>query len=319
MELTYSKALQQAIEEEMFLDKSIVLFGEDIQKNLYGYTEGLETKFGKKRVINIPLSEAGVVGLACGASMCGLRPIVDLTIPNFLYVAMDQIASIAAKTHYMYNGKYSMPITLFCSSMQGSGNAAQHSDRLHSMFMAIPGLKIICPATPQDMYSMMRGAIRDDNPVLCFADRSLFWRREEVDLSKIIRPGLSNKVKSGDNLTIITISSCLQLVKDILPEIESLGINPEIIDVRSIVPLDYSLISESVKKTGRVIICDTANKSGSAASEIASYIQENLFKYLKGPIKIVACENVPIPFAKKLEQEILVTKDKILSKIREEV
>lgn len=317
MELTYGKALQQAIEEEMSLDKKIVLFGEDIQKNLYGYTEGLAEKFGEERVINIPLSEAGVVGLACGASMCGLRPIVDLTIPNFLYVAMDQIASIAAKTYYMYNGKYSMPITLFCSSMQGSGNAAQHSDRLHSMFMSIPGLKIICPATPQDMYSMMRGAIRDDNPVLCFADRSLFWKREEVDLSKIIRPGVSNKVKSGDDLTIITVSSCLQLVRDILPEIESLGINPEIIDVRSIVPLDYSLISESVKKTGRVIICDTANKSGSAASEIASYIQENLFKCLKGPIKIVACENVPIPFAKKLEQEILVTKDKILSKIKE--
>lgn len=315
MEMTYGKAVQYAIEDEMSLNQNIVLFGEDIQKNLYGYTEGLEEKFGKDRVIDIPLSEASIVGLACGAAMGGIRPIVDLTLPNFMYVAMDQIANIAAKTHYMYNGKYILPMTIFCSSMQGNGNAAQHSDRLHSLFMTIPGLKIISPATPQDMYSMLRGAIRDDNPVICFADRTLFWRKDEVDTSEIVAPGISQKVKSGEDLTIITISSCLQMVKDILPDIEKSGITVEIIDVRSVKPLDYSLIFDSVKKTGKVIICDTANRTGSVASEIAAVLQEQLFDFLKSPIKIVACEDIPIPFARILEQQVLITKEKILSQI----
>lgn len=315
MKMKYGEAIYQALFDELNCNQKVVLFGEDIQTNLYGYSEGLVNKFGANRVRNIPLSEAGAMGLVCGASMCGLHPVLDLTLPNFLYVAMDQIASIAAKTCYMYNGAYSLPLTVFCSTMCGNGNAAQHSDRLHSVLMGIPGLKIICPATPQDMYSMLREAIEDNNPVMCFADRSLFWKEDEVFVDKKVNIGCANKIVEGTDLTIITVSGCLQMVKDIMPQIEKVGLSAEIIDVRTVVPLDYETIRNSVKKTGKVVICDTANKRGSLASEIAALIVQNDFYSLKKPIKIVACEDVPVPFAPELEKEILVTKEKILEAI----
>ncbi len=315
MRLTYGNAICKALYDELEKDDNVVVFGEDIQSNLYGYTEGLSDKFGSNRIINIPLSEAGIMGMVCGAAMCGLRPVLDLTLPNFLYVAMDQIASIAAKTRYMYNGVYSLPMTIFCSSMCGSGNAAQHSDRLHSLFMTIPGLKVICPATPQDMYSLLRAAIEDNNPVICFADRTLFWQEDEVLLEKKVSIGSANRIFKGDDLTIVTVSSCLAMVKEIIPVMEKKGISIELIDVRTVVPLDYKTIQKSVKKTGKILICDTANRTGSLASEIASLIVQHDFYSLKEPIKIVACEDIPIPFASNLEKEILVTKDKILKAI----
>lgn len=312
---TYGNAIRQALYDELNANPFVVLFGEDVQHNLYGYTGGLAEEFGTNRVINIPLSEAAAMGTVCGAAMCGLRPVLDLTLPNFLYVAMDQIASIAAKTHYMYNGVYSLPLTIFCSSMCGSGNAAQHSDRLHSLFMNLPGLKIICPASPQDMYSMLREAIQDDNPVLCFADRSLFWKEEEISTEPTHTIGHANIVTKGNDITVVTVSSCLQMAKDILPDLIKKGISAEIIDIRSVNPLDFETIKESVRKTGKAIICDTANKTGSTASEISALLGQHVFDSLKAPIQIVACEDVPIPFAKVLEQEILVTREKILNKI----
>lgn len=315
MIMTYGESMQQALYDALNEDPNVVLFGEDVRSNLYGYTDGLLDAFGEERVVNIPLSEAGVMGVVCGAAMCGLRPILDLTLPNFLYVAMDQIASIAAKTCYMYNGEYSLPLTIFCSSMCGSGNAAQHSDRLHGMFMSIPGLKIICPASPQDMYSLLREAIQDNNPVLCFADRSLFWQSDEVtrDISHII--GKANVVVEGSDLTLVTVSACLSMTMDILPELNERGISTEIIDIRSVNPLDFDTIKKSAEKTGRVMICDTANKAGSAANEISSFLAQNAFYALKAPIQIVAGENIPVPFSKMLEKEVLVSKEKILDRI----
>lgn len=315
LKMTYGNALRQAIYDELKMDPTVFMFGEDIQKNLYGYTEGLVEKFGEDRVLNIPLSEAGAMGIACGAAMCGMRPILDLTIPNFLYVAMDQIANMAAKMHYMSNGVYSLPVTILCTTMCGNGNAAQHSDRVHSIFQNIPGLKIICPATPQDMYSMFREAVQDEGPVLCIADRSLFWLEDEISfqVGKKIRG--CNKVTDGDDISVITVSSCLQMVKEILPDIEKANISAEVIDIRTVVPLDFEIILQSVKKTGRVIICDTANRTGSVASEISARLAEKAFCYLKEPIQIVAGEDVPVPFAKVLEREILVTKEKIYNKI----
>ncbi len=315
MRLTYGMALRQAIYDSLKNDSSTFLFGEDIQKNVYGYTGGLLEEFGEERVLNIPLSEAGAMGIACGAAMCGLRPILDLTIPNFLYVAMDQIANMAAKVHYMSNGTYLLPLTVLCSAMGGSGNAAQHSDRVHALFQNIPGLKIICPATPQDMYSMMREAIEDSSPVLCLADRSLFWIEEEVTLTTGSSIGKSKQITVGKDVTVVTVSSCLQMVKEILADIEKSGISAEVIDIRSVVPLDMKPILESVKKTGRVVICDTAGRTGSVASEIAARLGQDAFYDLKAPIQIVAGEDSPVPFTKILEEEVLVTKEKILQKI----
>jgi Pyruvate/2-oxoglutarate dehydrogenase complex, dehydrogenase (E1) component, eukaryotic type, beta subunit len=316
MILSYKEAINKALYDALEDDSDVVLFGEDDRNNLYGYTEGLYEKFGDNRVIDTPLSEAGVVGAACGAAICGLRPIVDLTTENFLYVAMDQICSIAAKTAYMYDGVYSVPITIFSSSMSVGGNAAQHSDRIHSLFMNIPGLKIICPATAQDMYSMLREAIKDNNPVLCFADRTLFWMNEEVNIQKKVEIGKAKKVRDGTDLTIVSVSGCMRIVKELLPEIEALGISADVLDVRSVVPLDFNAIKESVKKTGRIVICDTANRTGSLAGHISSLIVQYAFEYLKAPIRIAACEDIPIPYAKKLESSILVSKEKIKNEIK---
>lgn len=317
MRLTYCNAIYQALYDELSARQDVVLLGEDIRDNVYGYTKDLVNIFGKSRIINIPLSEASVTGMACGASMCGLRMVLDLTNPNFLYIAMDQIANIAAKTIYMHSGAVSLPITIFCSSMCGNGNAAQHSDRLHALFMNIPGLKIICPASVQDMYQMLREAIEDDNPVLCFADRSLFWLEEDLSSSSEKIIGKSRVVTEGDDLTIVTVSSCLQMVERILPKLVEKNISAEVIDIRSVVPLDFDTIKKSVEKTGKIIICDTANRTGSVASEIASLVAQRSFEYLKAPVQIVACEDIPIPFARVLEKQIVVTEDKIYQTILE--
>lgn len=317
MRLTYRDAIYQALYDELNSNQNVVLLGEDIRDNVYGYTGGLVDTFGQERIINIPLSEASVTGMVCGAAICGLKPVLDLTIPNFLYIAMDQIANIAAKTIYMHSGVYSLPVTIFCSSMCGNGNAAQHSDRLHSLFMNIPGLKVLCPASVQDMYSMLKEGIEEDNPVLCFADRSLFWIEDDISITQTKKIGKARVTVEGKDLTIVTISSCLHMVERILPRLTEKGILAEIIDVRSVVPLDFNTIKKSIEKTGKIIICDTANRTGSVASEIASLIAQYAFENLKAPVQIVACEDIPIPFAGILEKQVVVTEDKIYHAILE--
>jgi len=315
MELTYGEAIREALYKELENNQSVVLFGEDIRHNLYGYTDNLFNRFGGKRIINTPLSEAAVVGTAIGAAMCGLTPIVDLTVTNFLYVAMDQIVNMAAKINYMYNGQFKLPLTIMVSALYNSSSAAQHSDRPHPAFMNTPGLKLVAPSCPQDAYSLLRSAIADENPVIYFSDRSLFYTKENVDENSNIKIGQASLLTEGKDITIVTISGCTQMALDLLPELNNNNIYAEIIDVRSLVPLDINTIKKSVSKTGRVVIADTANKSCSAASEISSILAEDLFSALKAPIGIVAYDNVPVPFAKKLETKIMPTKEKIFQKV----
>ena len=293
---------------------SVLMFGEDIRNNLYNYTENLVNTFGEKRVIDIPLAEAGVVGAAAGMAMCGLRPIVDLTISNFLYVAMDQITNMIAKMQYMYNGNYQVPVTLMCSNMYRGGNACQHSDRNHGLFMHIPGLKVICPSTPNSMYWMLRRAIQDNNPVMCFSDRTCFSMDGEIEQEF---HGDKNSVFTyGSDVTIVAISGAYRMVSDGLEQLLENGIRPEIVLVESLIPLETESIFESLKKTGRLVICDTDNRTGSAASEIASRISQNdLIKYLNKEICILASEDYPVPFARNLEEEIVLTKEKVVSGI----
>lgn len=313
--MTYGMAIREALWKELENDKTVVFFGEDLHHNLYGYTDNLVKVFGEKRIINTPISEASVVGAAIGAAMCGLKTIVDLTVANFLYVAMDQIVNMAAKTNYMYDGQFELPITIMCGEFYNVSNAAQHSDRPHSMFMNVPGLKIVMPANSQDAYSLLRTSITDKNPVLYFTDRSLFYGETEVDENCKIELGNAAVLKEGNDITIITISGCVKMAMEILPELYDLNISSEIIDVRSLVPLDINTIYKSVQKTGRVVIADTANKSCSAASEISAILAETFFHLLKAPIGIVAYDDVPVPFARNLEIQIMPTKEKILSKV----
>ncbi len=315
MKMTYGKAMREALWKELKNDPSVVFFGEDLHHNLYGYTDSLVNIFGEKRIINTPISEASVVGAAIGAAMCGLKTVVDLTVANFLYVAMDQIVNMAAKTNYMYNGQFELPITIMCGEFYNVGNAAQHSDRPHSMFMNVPGLKIVMPTNSQDAYSLLRASIADKNPVLYFSDRSLFYGETEVDENYKIELGKAAVLKEGTDITIITISGCAKMAMEILPELNNHNISAEIIDVRSLVPLDKNTIEKSVQKTGRVVVADTANKSCSTASEISSILAEDLFYALKAPVGIVAFDDVPVPFARNLEMQIMPTKEKILNKV----
>lgn len=315
MEITYGEAIREALHQELMADPLTVMFGEDIRYNIYGYTDKLVDNFGHERVVDTPLSEAAVVGTSIGAAMCGLKTIVDLTVANFLFVAMDQIVSIASKTSYMYNGQFKLPVTIMCSTLYNASNSAQHSDRPHSIFMNIPGLKVVVPATPQDAYSLLRSAINDNNPVLYFSDRTLFYTKQVVDFDLQIEIGKAAVIQEGLDITIVAISGCTKLAMDILPELSRLNISAEIIDVRTLVPLDKQTILDSVRKTGKVVIADTANKTCSAASEIASIIAEEAFFSLKAPIGIVAHENVPVPFAKNLETLLLPTKEKMLTKV----
>lgn len=319
MKISYGEAINFALHDELKNNSKVILLGEDIRSNLYGYTGGLYEKFGARRILNIPLSEAGAMGLACGAAMRGLHPVIDLTTSNFLYVAMDQIASIIAKLHYMNAGKIKIPITIFVSNMNAGGNAAQHSDCLHGLFKSIPGLKIICPSLAIDMYAMLRYAIEDINPVICFADRSLFWKTMEIDSLPQYNSDVfkSNLMIEGKTLTIASISACTNMLMEILPELQEVGIFPEIIDMRSVVPLDMNVIYKSLRKTGKLLVCDTANRRGSIAESIVSEVVEHAFSSLKYPVSIVTSEDVPVPFSPVLEREIIVNKDKLLKKILE--
>ena len=225
MEITYGEAIREALDKELENDGSVVLFGQDIQHNVYGYTGDLMNKYGSKRIINTPLSESAVVGTATGAAMCGLKTVVDLTVGNFLYVAMDQIASIAAKNAYMYNGQFKLPLTIMCSTLYNTSSAAQHSDRPHPMVMNVPGLKVVSPARPQDAYSLLRAAINDNNPVIYFSDRSLFYTKEDVDLNFNVEIGMASILTVGKDITIVTISGCTQLALNLQPELKSIDIS----------------------------------------------------------------------------------------------
>lgn len=315
MELTYGQAIREALYHELEADPLTVFFGEDIRYNVYGYTDKLVNHFGHDRVIDTPLSEAGVVGTSVGAAMCGLKTIVDLTVANFLFVAMDQLVSIASKTNYMYNGQFKMPVTIMCSTLYNASNSAQHSDRPHPIFMNLPGLKILAPSTPQDAYSLLRAAVNDNNPVIYFSDRNLFYSKENVDFNKKVEIGKAAILKEGNDITIVSISGCTKFAMNILPELDRQNISAEVVDVRTLAPLDKQTILNSVKKTGRVVIADTANKTCSAASEISSIIAEEAFFSLKAPVGIVAHEDVPVPFAKNLEILLLPTQEKLLNKV----
>lgn len=314
--LTCGEAIREALYDELSHDDSLVLMGEDIRYNLYAYTEGLWKTFGDDRVIDVPLSEAAVVGTAIGAAMRGCRVVVDLTISNFLYVAMDQIVSMAAKMTYQNNGHFSVPITIMVSSAYGASAGAQHSDRPHPMFMNVPGLKVVAPVGAQKIYSTLRAAIQDNNPVLCFLDKSEFYQSSVVDKKINYQIGKANIVRHGEHITLIGIQGCVNKMRQIADKLEKDGINSELIDVNSLVPLDTETIYQSVRKTGRVVIADTANRTCCAAEHIASLIVENCFEYLKKPIKIVANEDVPLPFAKELEDELVVSEEKIMKAIK---
>jgi pyruvate dehydrogenase E1 component beta subunit len=314
--MTYLDALGLAQREELERDPSTVIIGEDISLYAAGGAFG---NIDAKRIRSTPISECGFAGMAVGAAMTGLRPIVDLTIANFIYLAADPIINQAARVRYMTGGQFKVPITFRASMWHGQANAAQHSDRPYPMFMNIPGLKIVTPATPTDAKGLLKAAIRDDNPVLVFEDNDLWGMKEEVTLDTdfVLPIGKADIKRAGSDVTIISVAGCLRHCLKAAEALAKEGISAEVVDLRTLLPLDNEAILTSLGKTGRIVIADYAHRTAGAAAEIAAIVAEDGFDLLKKPIKRVVTPDVPIPFSPGMEAPLYPSAESIAAAARQ--
>lgn len=316
-EVTYLQAIYEAQHEEMQRDPRVFIMGEDVSKGVFGTTAGFVEEFGKERVRDTPISEAGFTGVGVGSALVGMRPIVDYSIASFMYVAMDQLISMAAKCTYMYGGQAKVPIVFRAGMFYGGSNAAQHSDRPHPMFMNVPGFKIIMPSTPYDVKGLLKSAIRDDDPVICFEDDTLWFSKGSIpDEEYTIPLGKAEIKREGKDVTVVGIAGGVMLALAAADELAKEGISVEVLDPRTLVPLDKDLILQSVSKTGRLVVVDPAHKTCSAASEISAIVAEEGFWNLKAPIQRVATADVQIPFSPALEPLLYPTKEKIVAAVQ---
>lgn len=320
--LTYSEAINEALREEMARDPSVFILGEDVgvMGGVFGVTNGLLQQFGESRVIDTPISEAGIVGAALGAAMMGMRPVVEIMFGDFLGCAGDQIINQVAKARYMSGGKARVPLTIRVTTGAPGAAAAQHSQSPESWFMNVPGLKIVTPATPADAKGLLKSAIRGEDPVLFFEHKMLYATRGEVPEGEyVIEFGRANVLREGRDVTLIAIGG---MVPHALAAAEALASAPaaiscEVIDPRTLVPLDAEALIASVKKTGRVVIVHEAHKRSGPGAEIAAIIAEHALDYLDAPIQRVAAKNVPLPYAPAMEQFVLPGQDDIIAAVRE--
>jgi pyruvate/2-oxoglutarate/acetoin dehydrogenase E1 component len=314
VELSYLQAIVEAQREEMLRDERVILIGEDIA--IYGGRPLYDT-FDEKRLKNVPISENSFTGMGVGAALTGLRPIVDLTIASFVYLASDQIINQAAKLRYMTGGQLKVPIVFRACTYYNVSNAAQHADRPYPFFMNVPGLKIVAPATASDMKGLMKSAIRDDDPVLVFEDINLWTKKERVptDPDFLVPIGKADIKRSGSDVTVVSIAGCLPKVLAAADEAAAAGISVEVIDPRTLVPLDKETILASVAKTGRLVIVDNSHRVNSVASEIAAVVAEEGFHSLRQPIQRVTTPAVHIPYSAALEKPLYPNKDAILAAI----
>jgi len=314
----FLEAIRQAQFEELQRDTNVFLMGEDVRCNVFGTTTGFVEAFGERRVRDTPISEAGFVGAAAGASMVGMRPIVDLTIATFVYPAMDQICSIIAKSRYLYGGQATLPLVLRTCMFYGNSNAAQHSDRPYPMFMGMPGLKIIVPSNPADMKGLLKSAIRDDNPVLSFEDGTLWSSKSEVpdDDDFLIPLGTADIKREGTDVSVIAVGGSVPLALDAAETLSKEGVSVEVVDPRTLVPLDTATILASVAKTGRALTVDPAHQSCSAASEISATIVEQAFDSLKAPVIRVTTPDTHLPFSPPVERPLYPSAERIVAAVR---
>lgn len=314
-QLTYLQAIVEAQREEMLRDERVILIGENI--DIYGCGALFDT-FDEKRLRNVPISENSFTGMGIGAALTGLRPIVDLTIASFVYLASDQIINQAAKLRYMTGGQLAVPIVFRACTYYNGSNAAQHSDRPYPFFMNVPGLKILAPATPADMKGLMKSAIRDDDPVLVFEDINLWTRKEwvSIDPDYLVPIGKADIKRAGTDVTIVSIAGCLPKALAAAEALEKEGISAEVIDPRTLVPLDQDTVLRSVAKTGRLVIVDLSHRVCSVASEIAAVVAEEGFGNLRKPIQRVTTPEVHIPYSPVLEKSLYPSAEGIVAAVR---
>ncbi|MCY4459060.1 MAG: alpha-ketoacid dehydrogenase subunit beta [Albidovulum sp.] len=303
-EITLSQAVNEAIAEEMRRDPTIVLLGEDVAEagTPFKILSGLVDEFGPERVVDTPISEPGFTGIAVGAAMTGLRPIVDIMFGDFLFLIMDQLCNQAAKTHYMSGGKLKVPMVVRTNMGATRRSAAQHSQSLHALVAHIPGLKVAMPATAFEAKGLLKTAIRDENPVVIFEDKLSYQEKAPVPEEEyLIALGEACIRREGSDVTLVGTSSMVQVALDAADLLAGEGISAEVIDPRTIAPLDEDTILASARKTSRAIVIDEGHRSYGASAEIAARIAEKAFYWLDAPVQRFAAMDVPIPFSPELE------------------
>ncbi|MDG1677093.1 MAG: alpha-ketoacid dehydrogenase subunit beta [Paracoccaceae bacterium] len=318
-EITLSQAVNQAIAEEMRRDSNVFLIGEDVAEagTPFKVTSGLVEEFSTERVIDTPISEPGFMGLAVGAAMTGSRPIVDLMFGDFLFLVMDQLCNQAAKIHYMSGGKLNVPLVLRTNLGATRRSAAQHSQSLHALVAHVPGLKVAMPSSAYEAKGLLKTAIRDNNPVVIFEDKLMYQDKAFVPDEEYLLPfGEAAILKEGRDVTLIGTSSMRQVCERAAILLDKDGINAEVIDPRTIVPLDENTILNSVKKTSRAVVVDEGHQNFGTTAEIASRISEKAFYYLDAPVIRMGAMDVPIPFSPVLEDLTVPTAERVAENAR---
>jgi acetoin:2,6-dichlorophenolindophenol oxidoreductase subunit beta len=318
-EVTFAQAVREALAEEMRRDQRVCIFGEDVAEagTPFKVLSGLVEEFGRERVLDTPISEAGFTGMGVGAAMTGLRPVVDIMFGDFLTLTMDQLVNQAAKVHYMSGGTWKVPMVLRTTLGATRRSAAQHSQSLHAWVSHVPGLKVAMPSTPYDAKGLLKTAIRDENPVVFFEDKMMYKLKGPVPAADYTIPfGVADVKRVGEDITIVATSSMVQVALGAAGLLEKVGISAEVIDPRTTWPLDEKALVESAKKTSRAIVVDEGYGRYGVTGEIASVIAEGAFYNLEAPVKRMGAMHVPIPFSPPLEDVTVPTEQTVFEAAR---
>jgi pyruvate/2-oxoglutarate/acetoin dehydrogenase E1 component len=318
-EITLSKAVNEAISEEMRRDPTVFVMGEDVAEagTPFKVLSGLVEEFGRERVVDTPISEPGFMGIAVGAALTGLRPIVDLMFGDFLFLVMDQLCNQAAKMHYMSGGKLNVPLVLRTNLGATRRSAAQHSQSLHALVAHIPGIKLAMPSSAYEAKGLMKTAIRDNNPVVIFEDKLMYQEKAQVPEEEYLIPfGTAGVLREGSDVTLIATSSMVQVASKAADILAAERISAEVIDPRTLVPLDENALLKSAQKTSRVIIVDEGHQSFGVTAELASRINEKAFYHLDAPVQRMGAMDVPVPFSPMLEDLTVPTPDRVAARAR---
>lgn len=318
-EITYAEAIREALREEMRRDERVFILGEDVGRfgGCFGVTKGLWEEFGDDRVRDTPISETAIIGSAVGAAATGMRPVAEIMFCDFMGVAMDEITNQAAKMRYMFGGKVKLPMVVRTPVGGGLSAAAQHSQSLEAWFTHLPGLKVVMPSTPYDAKGLLKASIRDDNPVIFLEHKMLYGFKGPVPEEEYIVPlGVADIKREGKDLTIIATSLMVHKALEAASILEKEGVSVEVVDPRTLYPLDEEKILSSVKKTHRAIVVHEAVERNGFGGEIVSIIMEKAFEYLDAPVKRVCGKNVPIPFSPPLERFVIPQVEDILKAAR---
>ena len=318
-EMMFSEAVREAIAEEMRRDPSVFIMGEDVGAagNVFKVLVGLYGEFGPERVIDTPISEEGFTGVGVGAALTGMRPIVEIMFGDFIALVMDQIVNQAAKLRYMSGGQAKVPLTIRATLGAGRSSAAQHSQSLHAWCAHIPGLKVVIPSTPADAKGLIKSAVRDDNPVIVYEDKMMYSLKGMVPTAEYTIPlGVADVKREGSDVSLIATSSMVHVALKAAATLQEQGISAEVVDPRSLVPLDKEALVNSVSKTGRAVIIDEGYRGYGITGELSSVIYEGAFDYLDSPIVRIGAMDVPVPFSKPLEDATIPNENDVIKAVK---